>query len=114
MTYTILDKTPEIKVMLKQETKILQVTKQENKIVEVNISQNKLIKVIEKFSEVIKLDKVIYQHVSIVDTTNLSVQKFVLRDDNIGLDVYAEDGITLIFRIDGQGNVGTKGIVYSL
>lgn len=42
------------------------------------------------------------------------VQKVIMNSDSNGLEIYAEDGTTLLFKLDSSGNLGLKGVVYPI
>jgi hypothetical protein len=48
------------------------------------------------------------------DSTNQVVDKFILANNTTSLEIYAPDGVTLVAKIDSNGNLGIKGQVYSI
>lgn len=46
--------------------------------------------------------------------STITISNINLAVDADGLEIYANDGVTLLAKIDSSGNLGIKGMVYTL
>jgi len=89
-----------LKLIELERTKIKIVIREEKKIINLNFKDNKNLINIGNYP--------------ILDTKNIIVQRFVMANITPGLEIYANDGITLVAKIDNDGNLGIKGQMYTL
>lgn len=74
-----------------------------------NIDSSKLQVVIKEENKNINVGNIIG-----FDSNNMTVQKFILKDNQTSLEIYAPDGVTLVAKIDSSGNLGIRGQIYTI
>lgn len=75
-----------------------------------NIDTSKLQVVINEEKDTI----LVSGNITDFNSTNQVVDKFVLANYNTSLEIYAPDGVTLVAKIDANGNLGIKGQIYTI